>query len=221
MARTGLFVPTKLLKSKSTNPHAMVFVDGQNLTHAVRHAFGYTYPNFDVLKLAREICAAKHWELVQVHFYTGIPSATDDSRWHEFWSAKLLAMSRNPAVRVYSRPLRYRMKSIRLPDGEKLAIRVGEEKGIDVRLALDVVRHAVTGEYDIAVILSQDQDFTEVASEVRRISRKQKRWIKVASAYPVGPSTRNTRGINRTDWIQIDREMYDRCIDERDYRAGV
>ena len=49
-----------------------------------------------------------------------------------FWSAKLLAMSRSPAVRVYSRPLRYRMKTIRLPGGEKHSIRVGEEKGIDV-----------------------------------------------------------------------------------------
>ena len=34
-----------------------------------------------------------------------------------------------------------------------------------MRLALDVVRHAVTEEYDVKVILSQDQDFTEVASE--------------------------------------------------------
>ena len=87
------------------------------------------------------------------------------------------------------------MKTIRLPDGEKVSCRVGEEKGIDVRLALDVVRYAVTGEYDVAVILSQDQDFTEV----RAISRKQKRWTKVASAYPVGSGTRDRRGIDRTD----------------------
>ena len=111
------------------------------------------------------------------------------------------------------------MKTIRLPDGEKVSCRVGEEKGIDVRLALDVVRYAVTGEYDVAVILSQDQDFTEVASEVRAISRKQKRWSKVASAYPVGSGTRDRRGIDRTDWISIDREMYHRCIDGRDYRV--
>ena len=71
----------------------MVFVDGQNLTHAVRHAFGYTYPNFDTLKLAQQICFARGWELAQVHFYTGIPSDDDDRKWHRFWSAKLLAMS--------------------------------------------------------------------------------------------------------------------------------
>ena len=197
----------------------MVFVDGQNLTHGVHHGFGYTYPNFDAMKLAAAICRAKGWELVQVHFYTGIPSKADDPKWHRFWSAKLLAMSRHRDVRVYTRPLRYRNKTIQLPDGETLTVRVGEEKGIDVRLALDVVARAVTGDFDVAVIVSQDQDFTEVASEVRTIARSQKRWIKIASAFPAGPGTRDRRGIDRTDWIVIDREMYDRCIDGRDYRA--
>jgi hypothetical protein len=29
---------------------------------------------------------------------------------------------------------------------------------------------------------------------------------------------RATRGIDRTDWIQVDRETYDACLDPRDYR---
>ena len=28
---------------------AVIFVDGQNLYHAAREAFGYTYPNYDRL----------------------------------------------------------------------------------------------------------------------------------------------------------------------------
>ncbi len=35
---------------------AVVFVDGQNLFHAAREAFGYTYPNYDVSALAKQIC---------------------------------------------------------------------------------------------------------------------------------------------------------------------
>jgi len=34
------------------NPRAIAFVDGQNLFNAAKEAFGYTYPNYDVLKLA-------------------------------------------------------------------------------------------------------------------------------------------------------------------------
>ena len=50
------------------------------------------------------------------------------------------------------------------------------------------------------------------------ISAEQSRWIKMASAFPVSPVSRNRRGINSTDWIQIDRAAYDRCLDSRDYR---
>ena len=35
---------------------AIVFVDGQNLFHAAREAFGYTYPSYNVSGLARELC---------------------------------------------------------------------------------------------------------------------------------------------------------------------
>jgi uncharacterized LabA/DUF88 family protein len=40
----------------------------------------------------------------------------------------------------------------------------GEEKGIDVRIALDVIAEAHRRAYDVALILSQDQDLSEVAT---------------------------------------------------------
>ncbi len=107
---------------------------------------------------------------------------------------------------------------IHLPDGTTHAFLSGEEKGIDVRLALDVIRLAHAGSYDIALIFSQDQDLSEAATEVRHISREQSRWIKIASAFPRSPTTRNRRGIDKTDWIPIDRSLYDACLDHRDYR---
>ena len=73
--------------------------------------------------------------------------------------------------------------------------------------------------YDVALIFSQDQDLSEVADEVRSISAAQDRWIKLACAFPVSPTYDNTRGINKTDWIEIDRAVYDACLDPTDYRA--
>lgn len=122
-------------------------------------------------------------------------------------------------VRTYSRPLRYQNKTLRLPDGGQHTYLAGHEKGIDVRIALDVVGLAVENSYDVALIFSQDQDLSEIADEIRRISRVNQRWLKVASAFPVSPAAGNTRGINKTDWIRIDRDTYDRCLDHRDYRA--
>jgi len=185
----------------------MVFVDGQNLFHAAKNAFGYTYPNYDVSALAAAVCRSRAWMVAGALFYTGIPDRSDDPHWHSFWTAKLAAMGRQ-GVTVFSRPLRYRNQTVRLPDGSQHSVRTGEEKGIDVRIALDVIALAHTRVYDVALVLSQDQDLSEVADEIRTIAREQDRWIKIASAFPASPVATNRRGINGTDWIPFDRALY-------------
>ena len=35
---------------------AVAFIDGQNLFHAARETFGYTYPSYDVQRLAERLC---------------------------------------------------------------------------------------------------------------------------------------------------------------------
>ena len=174
----------------------VVFIDGQNLFHAAREAFGYTYPNYD------------------------IHDPADNQFWHRFWEGKLRAISWQDA-HVYSRPLRYWNKTVKLPDGARHTFLAGEEKGIDVRIALDIIRMAHRGEYDVALVLSQDQDLSEVADEIRAIAREQNRWVKIACAFPTSPTSRNRHGIDKTDWIRIDRATYDTCLDRRDYRRGL
>jgi len=197
---------------------AISFFDGQNLFRAVKKTFGYHYPNFDPIKLSEALCRAQGWQLEQVRFYTGVPSAKDSPLWHDFWKSKLGALGHRGAW-VYSRPLRYREVRVTLPDGTKHTVTTNVEKGIDVRIALDVTRLAFTQDYDVALIFSQDQDLSEVADEIRRIARTQGRWIKIAWAFPfTGSEGTNKRGINSTDWIRIDKALYDACIDPKDYR---
>ena len=173
--------------------------------------------NYDVLALAKAICDLEGWNLAQVRFYTGIPDRTDNPFWNQFWSGKLAVMGRQ-GVHVFARPLRYHNKTVKLPDGSTHTFLAGEEKGVDVRIALDVIRMAHRREYDVAVIFSQDQDLSEVAKEIRVIAKEQDRWIRIACAFPFSPTTKNRRGINGTDWIQINRATYDACLDYRDYR---
>jgi uncharacterized LabA/DUF88 family protein len=222
---------------------AVAFIDGQNLYFSAFEAFGYTFPNYDPAALAKAVCLSKGWELAQVRLYTGIPDPAEDRFWHHFWSAKKTALTRQ-GVYVFTRHLRYREKKIRLnkgvrfelpdgtyllggtqlfdlrgrevPSGTELVIRVGEEKGIDIRIALDIIGLARERKYDTALIFSQDQDLSEVVDEVIALAATQARTIKVASAFPDGAS--NRRGINRTDWIPIDKATYDTCLDPRDYR---
>lgn len=213
----GYFFSGGKLPPEPSPLRTVAFVDGQNLFHAARAAFGYSYPNYDVDSLARRLCLRQGWRLEQVRFYTGIPEPADNRFWSRFWSAKLGAMG-HQGVYVFTRPLRYRTKVVSLPDGSQQSIVSAEEKGIDVRIALDIVRMAYRGEYDVALILSQDQDLSEVALEIRTIAREQQRWIKAACAFPYSSGTLDPRGIDRTDWIRIDRTTYDSCLDRMDYR---
>jgi hypothetical protein len=129
----------------------------------------------------------------------------------------MLAM-RRAGISVFSRALRYRNQRVDLPNGSVHTFLVGEEKGVDVRIALDIIRMAHRAEYDAALVFSQDQDLSEAAEEIRIIAREQDRWIKLVSCYPISPTVRNRRGIDKTDWFQIDRALYDSCTDPRDYR---
>ncbi|HEV2597367.1 NYN domain-containing protein [Sphingopyxis sp.] len=195
---------------------AIAFFDGQNLFHSAKQAFGYTWPNFNPKALAERVCADHGWQLQQTRFYTGVPDAADKPFWNHFWIAKAGQMGRE-GVYVFTRPLRYRNKVVRLPDGTEHSFLDGDEKGIDVRISLDVIRLALKREFDVAILFCRDQDLTEVADEIRLIAKEQNRWIKVASAFPHSPAFR-VRGIDKTDWIKLDRQLYDQCLDKRDYR---
>jgi uncharacterized LabA/DUF88 family protein len=198
-------------------PRAVAFFDGQNLFHSAKAAFGYPWPNYDPILLSRVICGSKGWDCVSVRFYTGVPDANDKPFWNHFWVAKCAQMGREGIV-TFTRPLMYRNKEVILPNGAIHTFLNGDEKGIDLRIALDVIRLAHSDAYDVAILFCRDQDFSELADEIKVISKQANRWIKVASAYPFSPAVRHFRGINNTEWITIDRTTYDKCLDNRDYR---
>lgn len=193
------------MPGKSTSPARRVhaFIDGQNLYHAAKDCFGYRYPNYDPIQLARETTALSPGRrLEKVHFYTGMHNSRRNPMWHEFWKAKLRGL-RNAGARVISRPLKYD------------AIGKGREKGIDVRLALDLVRLARRRDYEVAIIFSQDTDLAEAVNEVHAICREMTSSIDLECAFPY--PGQNRRGLGGTTWIRIDRALYDRCIDPRNY----
>jgi uncharacterized LabA/DUF88 family protein len=196
---------------------AIAFIDGQNLYRHAKEAFGHHHPNYDPKKLHEAVCAASGWRPTLVRFYTGVPSYEESELWSGYWASRLLSMKRAGVV-VTSRPIRYHRQEVVLDDGSITEVTTPQEKGIDVRVALDIVRLARTKQFDVGVIFSQDQDLAEVVEEVKHISKEQDRWIKLVSAFPSGSYATSNRGIAGTDWFRIDQSMYDRCLDPFDYR---
>ena len=203
---------------ESSKKITIAFIDGQNLFYAVKEAFCYSYPNYDPSALAQKICERNQWNLESVYFYTGVPDLRDKPFWHHFWDKKLAAMGKR-GVKIFRRSLRYRNQTVVLPNGQFTTALIGQEKGIDIRMALDMVRMAHKKAYDVALLFSQDQDLTEAVEEVKVIAREHGRWIKIASVFPASPTYQNRRGIDKTDWILIDRALYDSCLDPNDYRV--
>lgn len=195
--------------------NAIAFVDGQNLFHHAKAAFGHPHPNYDPTKLHEEVCRLNGWRSTLVRFYTGVHTPEQDELWSGYWSNRVLAMKRKGIV-VTTRPLRYYPEYN--DEGVQTGTLMAQEKGIDVRIALDVVRLTRTKQFDVGVIYSQDQDLAEVVLEVKEIANEQDRWVKIASAFPAGPRATSRRGVNGTDWIEIDQELYNSCLDDRDYR---
>lgn len=190
---------------------------GQNLYQHAKDAFGHHHPNYDLLALHAAVCAKHGWTPNLVRFYTGVPNQAENAMWAGYWAKRLLYMKR-AGIHVTTRPLRYRTESVTDAAGNSTIVKTPQEKGIDVRLALDVVSTARKRQWSVAVIYSQDQDLCEVVEEVREIAKEQDRWIKICCAFPYGPNATSRRGIDRTDWFRMDQAFYDQYLDRADYR---
>jgi hypothetical protein len=210
-------LPGSTMMEEPAEKRAVAFFDGQNLYRHAKEAFGHHHPNYDPVKLFNAVCMREGWKPFGVRFYTGTPTAAKSPMWHGFWSNKLLAL-RRAGVLVYNRAIRYHEHEIQAPDGSFFTIDTPQEKGIDIRLALDVVRLALSKQFDVGVIFSQDQDLSELVDDIKEIGRSQDRWIKLSCAYPVGPLATTSRGIDKTYWVHMDKNFYDACLDPYDYR---
>jgi NYN domain len=119
---------------------------------SAREAFGWTdqpgqFGNFRPLGLARILTQAAERDLRAVRVYTGMPTPERDSRGHGAMQRRVQSWSAEDPqlVTTHVRPLRY-------PPSR------GREKGVDVQLAVDLVRLALEDEYDAVVLGSADSD---------------------------------------------------------------
>lgn len=184
----------------------LVQIDGQNLFHLAKYAWGpsspYDYPSYDVQNLAlRLVSMVPGRILAETRFYTGVPDQGLRPTLNRFWTNKLRHI-RNQGVQVYRG---------RINAG-------GQEKGVDVSLALDLVQATYEQRFDVAIIVSQDSDFGPAVGLAKRIAVSQNRHLQFESAFPLQQGRVSPRGVPGTDWVQISKAVYDSCYDPKDYR---
>ena len=193
---------------------ALVLFDGQNLYHMARKLWGtrpggpespYAWPSYDVEKLAQVLVnRIPGRTLSEIRFYTGVPNPDTGARqkfWYGFWSGKLRQMQ-SRGIYVY-----------------RGSVNVGgQEKGVDVSLAIDLVQATYEQRYEVVIIVSRDTDFGPAVRLAKTIARNQGRQLVYESAFPAAPGSRSQRGVPGTLWAPIDRATYDGCLDLADYR---
>ena len=187
--------------------NTIVFFDGQNIYRgalaawrtAASDTYKYTWPSYDVKKLATTLAYKTTGRIItQIRFYTGVPTSYQDSSWNSFWVGKLKYLESH-GVEVYKGKISS----------------YNHEKGVDVKLAIDLIRLTYEKRYEAAIILSQDRDFEPAVHLAKEIARDQKRQLVFESHFIVGNSD---RGIPGTSWKPIDKTTYDACYDPQDYR---
>ena len=195
----------------------IVFFDGQNLYHSAKDAWApdkslqisspYNYPCYDVEKLATALVNLEPGRtLKEIRFYTGVPDPNRGPQkrfWHGFWSNKLRYL-KSKGIYIYWGRVN----------------RSGQEKGVDVSIAVDLIRLTYEQAYDTAIIVSQDWDFGPAVRLAKQIAKDQKRWLVFESAFCVADNAipLKPRSVPGTKWIYINKSLYDSCIDPTDYR---
>lgn len=134
----------------------MVFVDYQNVHGWARRQFHpvNVHPavgHIDPLRVARLLVARRKRpsELEGVRVYRGRPNPDHQARSAAANDRQTAQWERGGKVTVIRRPLRYPADWPETP---------ASEKGVDVAIAIDLVRFAMTKAFDAAVVMSSDTD---------------------------------------------------------------
>ncbi len=134
--------------------------------------------------------------------YTDLPLSPDRAKWVRFILPDGTQLPRD--TQLMTDP-----EGHALPPGTYLEIEVTEEKGIDVCIAVDMIRLTNQKVFDVAILFSQDQDQAETVTEVRNIARAQNRQVEVVSVFPEG--TKNPNYVRGTRPLRFGRDTYEAC----------
>jgi len=164
-----------------------VFIDGANAYRAFKAAFGST--RYSPVRLARELSGIR--ELVRTTFYVATVPQEMGAQIYASQQRFLRILSQQPGLSVWT---------------GRMARSQGRwyEKGVDVKIATDLVAWAYQGWYDTAIVVSGDSDLVPAAQEVRRLGGK------VETAMPRARRSWHLLQVS-SRFMEIDRALFKRC----------
>lgn len=195
-----------------------VFIDYQNVYRRAQDAFGFHSHwegQIHPFALGYELAVTRspagddrERQLSEVRIYRGLPDARRDPTGNAACARQLAFWAGLPKVVPWKRPLQYPRHG-----GPP------REKGVDVKLAIDLTMGAVQREYDCAVVFSADTDLVPAIDAVLDLLGSDS--VEVASWKADRGRTSSLRATSGPLWCHwLDRRTYDHVADLHDYNTG-
>ncbi len=146
----------------------IVFIDGNNFYYKIKDVVSAKEEVYKLLDLHYKNFAQaliKENTLVEIRYYIGAikrQAGSDKEKSEKLYSGqqRLIAKLNNHGVKVVLGNL------IQHPD------KSFHEKGVDVRLAVEMIRFAREDKYDVAYLISSDTDLVPAVEEVHSFNKK-------------------------------------------------
>ncbi len=145
----------------------MVFIDGNNLYHSLKHVMGRT--NLDFHEFTNRLVQDR--QLIRVYYYNAPLNREDDEEKYRQQQSFFDSLDTVPYLTKKFGRLEKRIVKQTLPDGTFVSAPTYVEKGVDTFIVIDMLSHAYKDNYDTAVLVSGDEDFAVLVETVKDIGK--------------------------------------------------
>jgi len=152
---------------RQANERVMIFIDGNNLYHSLKHVIGKTNMDFD--KFSAKLSNNRH--LIRTYYYNAPLNRDDDEDKHRLQQSFFDSLDSVPYLTKKFGRLERRIVRQTLPDGTFISAPTYVEKGVDTLIVIDMMAFAFNDTYDTAILVSGDEDFAVVVEKVKELGK--------------------------------------------------
>ncbi len=168
----------------------IIFIDANNWYHNIKRWFKPSL--IDMKKISQVIAKEKNLDIIEIRWYTSVPNIEDNKQVY-LAHMDFLGYLERQGIKVIARKLQRLsnkeiikkredlLESWDLCEVCKPLVEVGftyiqepnqKEKGVDVRIAIDMVKEALQNKLDYCVLISGDADFIPALELIKGLGKE-------------------------------------------------
>lgn len=151
----------------ASNERVMIFIDGNNLYHSLKHVVGNT--NLEFEKFGRKLAGNRN--LIRTYYYNAPLNKEDDEEKHRQQRSFFDSLDSVPYLTKRFGRLEKRTVRQTLPDGTFVSTPTYVEKGVDTYIVIDMLTFAFKNTYDTAILVSGDEDFAVLVDKIKELGK--------------------------------------------------